>query len=180
LTTTEPFSDRFPVTTRKIVLQIRVLFSIVAFVGLVVFTLFFAIHVPAAWSSRTWPATPCTIISSSVSAMAGAHQTKFSYGVAVEYQYDFGGQSYTSKRYGLIKTYGPNKSRVKEIVRRLAPGAPAMCYVNPADPSTAVLDRSTGDLVTIGLISGGIVLLGMAGILTAPRQARALVNAKRT
>ena len=81
--------------------------------------------------------------------------------VRVSYTYDFDGQAYTGDRLRADGDRVRPESAAGRAWLALAPGDGVTVYVNPADPSQAVLDRTaTGRWLTNGLI-----LLAMAVVV---------------
>jgi hypothetical protein len=59
-----------------------------------------------------------------------------------------------------------------EIVNRHPPGTRAVCYVNPKDPTEAVLERGFTNALWFGLIPLVFVLVGAGGVIFSLRSAR--------
>ena len=82
----------------------------------------------------TWAPTPCTGLTSRF-IETGSKKTSF---LELSFSYHFGGQEFVSKRYSIIRgsyEWGVAAARAHPV------GQNATCFVNPADPSTAVIDR---------------------------------------
>ena len=120
--------------------------------------------------ARSWTETPCTIVSSEVMAHAGDDSTTYS--VAVHYRYRVQGREYESDRYDFSTGSSSGYDAKQAIVERFTPAAPCTCYVDPADPTRAVLDRSFQKSYWIGLLglpffavgAGGLFFLARAGL----------------
>ena len=108
--------------------------------------------------ARSWRETPCVIVSSSVSEDATDSGL---YRILVTYQYDFLGHHYSSSRYSFSPSSATFGHRGKKrVADRLAPGTKTICYVNPANPHDAVIERGlTWDMVGWGLFA--IIFLGV-------------------
>jgi len=89
--------------------------------------------------ARHWAETPCVIDSSEVGYHPG--DDSGSYSIDITYHYTSAGQPYTSKRYDFAFTSSPGLKRKQVIVDRYKPGAATVCFVSPAAPAEAVLDR---------------------------------------
>ncbi|MEN1682121.1 MAG: DUF3592 domain-containing protein [Planctomycetota bacterium] len=85
--------------------------------------------------------------------------------VIAEYNYEFAGAKYTSDRVGLDDTADNVSSLHKKLYNRLNArkkvGEHVTCYVNPSDPSQAVLDRTlrpvlVGFQLVFALAFGGV------------------------
>jgi hypothetical protein len=108
-------------------------------------------------SARSWRETPCVIVSSAVNEDAGDSGL---YYIDLTYEYGFGKRQHRSSRYSFspASTAGPWGKRL--VVRRLAPGTTATCYVNPDDPSDAVINRGmTWDMILMGAFA--MVIFGV-------------------
>lgn len=112
--------------------------------------------------ARSWSAVPCEIVSSRVKSHRSSDGTTYS--VEITYRYEFAGRTYTSDRYKFMGGSSSGRSGKAKVVARYPPGSQATCYVDPADPSEAVIERGyTADLL-FGLIPMVFVLAG-AGML---------------
>lgn len=112
--------------------------------------------------ARHWAETPCVIDSSEVGIHHGDDST--SYSIDITYHYTVAGQPYTSKRYGFALAASPGLKRKQVIVDRYPPGKAAVCFVNPAAPAEAVLDRGWRPemgLGALGLVFAVVTGLGM-------------------
>jgi len=117
-------------------------------------------------ASQTWRETPCVILSSQVAESSGDSTT---YKVDVLYAYSVDGRAYQSKRYGFDDWSSSGRDGKQEIVNTLPPGTRTTCWVDPADPSRAVLSRSLRPVYLIGLFPLVFVLIGVGGIAWALR-----------
>jgi hypothetical protein len=120
--------------------------------------------------ARKWSAVPCTIVSSEIRSHSSSDGTTYS--VDILYRYNIRGVEYRANRYvfGAVSSSGYNGKR--EIVSQYPRGRPTICYVNPADPTDAVLIRDATAGLWFGLIPLVFVLAGVAGIRFAIRQSR--------
>jgi len=125
-------------------------------------------NVPAAMASRSWTATPCTVLSAKVTSVRDQHGGE-SFGVAVRYQYAFNGELHISNRYGFLNDFGGDLAGKERLVKQLKSGSPETCFVNPADPTVAVMDRSIGGIVGAGILGLVFALFGSAGIYYSRR-----------
>lgn len=119
------------------------LVKILAFYFCFFFLLFFSIPffltvirpLPNLISSLNWKETPCTVISCEPNT-AGAGIN----GVNIQYRYEHAGLNYESTRYSFLSG-SKNYEEVAELTKRLKPGTVAICYVNPNDPTQAVIEN---------------------------------------
>lgn len=97
-------------------------------------------------SVRSWARVPCTIVQSRVESGTGGRRRAYS--VQVQYRYQYEGQTY------LQDWKGPTSRRSKRKTheaKRIISGDTWACYVNPAAPSQARLDRTAKPRFWLGL-----------------------------
>jgi hypothetical protein len=145
--------------------------------GLAAFVLLTVPTLGRALDSRTWDETPCVILSSQVTTSRGNKGD--TYGVAVSYRYEYGGQPYTGDRYRLIAVSSSGRAAKQRVVNQLAPGTTTVCYVDPDRPQESVLDRGIGWemlLVLLPLVGAlvGLIIMGVG--LRLRRRAGELVQ----
>lgn len=147
------------------------------------FGLFFVIGSVATWafavrplyrviSARSWMAVPCTIVSSRV--IEHDSDDGYTYSVGLVYRYDFGGRTYTADRYKFSTGSSSGRKGKQAIVAQFPPGRDATCYVNPADPTEAVIERGYTGEMWFGLIPLVFVLVGGGGIYGVLKYRRGL------
>lgn len=156
-------------------------FALFAGAGLAVFVPFFALPALRAIASRGWEAVPCTIVSSAV----GVHSSDdggSTYSVDVVVEYEHGGQTRRSERYGFSSGSSSGRERKAAVVARLPPGTRTTCWVDPDDPDFAVLDRSLFPWLFIGCLPLVFTAVGGAGItwlVVAGRRSRQPASVSR-
>ena len=102
-------------------------------------------------SARFWRKTACVIVFSSVNEDTGESGL---YQILVTYDYGVAGRYYRSSRYSFSPSATAGYRGKKRAVARLLPGTTAFCYVNPDDPSDAVIERGlTWDMVLMGVFA---------------------------
>lgn len=84
-----------------------------------------------------WIQTPCRIESSAVKNVG---RNDNPYRVDIRYGYTFQGRNFQSGQYDYFRNFSPN-TPAHDIVRRHPAGSDADCFVNPDNPSEAVLSR---------------------------------------
>ena len=118
--------------------------------------------------ARSWRAVPATVESSAVRTHRGDESTTYS--VDILYRYTIDGRTYKSNRYSFMGGSSSGYDRKREIVSRLRPGTPVTVYVNPADPTDAVLVRGfTWEMLFLG-IPLLFVAIGVGGGVYAARR----------
>lgn len=119
--------------------------------------------------ARSWPATPCTIVDSEVRTHSGDDGATYS--VNVLYTYVVNGREYKSNRYRFLGGSTGDFPSKERTVRRLTPLTRTVCYVNPENPSEAVLDRDFSSDYLFGLVPLLFVVIGLGGIIFTLRGA---------
>ena len=100
-------------------------------------------------ASQRWEEVPARVTSSELvrsrSQSTGRRPSGTTYRIAISYEYQYGGKTYLGERYDITRSSGSTNVGVDEmrrIVRRHPVGMQTRCWVNPADPSQALIDRS--------------------------------------
>lgn len=97
-----------------------------------------------AWSgwlaSRNYVAVPAVIQKCS---LTGEDDPKQSAGIDILYEYSCNNQTFQGRQYSFFHRYATNvgANKVRQIVKSYTAGQKTECYVNPAQPQQAVLDR---------------------------------------
>ena len=107
-----------------------------------------AIHVLRA---QFWTATPCTIVSSGYREGTMSTARHSEYLPVIAFAYTVAGQSYQGTRYDLSNAPDMRLHDIEDLLRQFPARARRTCYVNPRDPSEAVLARGAWRSLTIGL-----------------------------
>jgi hypothetical protein len=112
--------------------------------------------------ARNWDETPCRIVSSDVEAGSDGDTFK----IVIRYTYDYDGRAWTSERYNfMFDMYSSGRAGKQQAVRNYPPGRQAVCYVNPGNPSEAVLNRGLTADMWWGLFPLPFFLVGAGGLL---------------
>jgi hypothetical protein len=137
-------------------------FSVFLFAGLGV--LWFVTLRPAAraWTTRDWRETACVIRKSEVAEHPGDDGSTYS--VEVLYTYVVDGRGYESTRYDFVPGSTSGRAGKAAIVERLPPGTKTRCWVDPGDPTEAVLERGLHKGYLFGLAGLPFLLAGAGGI----------------
>jgi hypothetical protein len=121
------------------------LFFTTFFLGMGVVWLYLTFPVFKMIAARKWPATPCVIVSSGVRGEPGSHG--YVYSVNIAYTYHARGREFTGDRYQFVTGASSGYAAKAAVAERYPAGTNAVCYVNPADPGDAVIERGfTGDM----------------------------------
>lgn len=112
--------------------------------------------------SRQWPVVPCVVISSEVRSNSGDEGTTYS--VNILYSYQFQDREFKANAYDFTGGSSTGYRGKAAIVSRHPPGTKTVCYVNPGNPTEAVLERSFTPGMWLGLIPLVFVLMGTGGL----------------
>lgn len=121
--------------------------------------------------ARDWPAVTCEILESEVHTSSTSDGT--SYSARIRFAYDVDGQRYESDRYKFSKFSSNDRGASQAVVDAHPVGATVNCYVDPGDPSSAVIERGFTDEWVLGLISLPFLLIGVIGCFFTVRSMRA-------
>jgi hypothetical protein len=118
---------------------------------------------------KSWRQVPCTVVSSRVASHRGNKSTTYSPDIL--YQYTIDGRQYRSNRYGFFAGSSSGYQGKAEIVGRFPRGLQTRCYVDPADPTQAVLQPRDASSMWWAAIPGVFFAGGLLGLLTIARRA---------
>lgn len=127
--------------------------------------------------SRAWTPTACHIDLSRIVSARETPASALTHRVEISYSYEFGGRSWKSSRIKHVEAApSAHLDNVRALQQEYPPGTERTCYVNPADPATAVLVRgSRAALYSIWFpllfVAGGAGMI--YGTLRASRAAKA-------
>jgi uncharacterized protein DUF3592 len=162
--------------------KIAMMFGVLAVLGLAGTYYFASRHVAEYLSARNWSSVPCTIVSSrvdsSVSSTSDADgnlDTTTVYDVNVAFQYEYKERPYTGTRYQLVPVglgFYRSREAMRAKVAALPPGLATTCWMDPANPQNAVLDRSMTIGTWLGMIPLIIFVMGIAGLVSVARAGR--------
>jgi hypothetical protein len=118
-------------------------------------------------AARNWTAVPCEILSSRVQTHSDSDGSTYS--VDVVYRYTYQDRTYTANRYHFFTGSSSGYAGKAAAVQRHPAGSRQTCYVDPADPSQAVLNRGFSSTLWFGLIPFVFILVGGIGLLSTLR-----------
>ena len=138
------------------------------------FTVFFALGSIAFWSiflkpvlnvqkAKHWPTVPCSIISSEVKTHSSSDGNTYS--IEIQFNYEYKGRVYTSRTYSFSAGSSSGYKSKRAVVDKYPQGRKTQCYVNPNNPSIAVLNRGITSSIRMGLFTLIFVLVGLGGWL---------------
>ena len=118
----------------------------------------------------TWKRIDCVIVSSSVQELPNK------YGVQIEYHYTFAGQQYRGISYTVSRFTTADYGQAAQIVDLHPGGKRTACYVNPSNPSEAVLQRGSVAMAPFLLIPLLFMFVGGGGIYVTWRKKSPAAN----
>ena len=110
---------------------------------------------------RSWPVVSCCILESSVRQESNSESP---YRFAVKYEYQVNGAAYQSTRYQFKDSGSGDYAKVQRLANRYQTGLQTQCYVNPQNPSEAILEQDSLGMACFILIPTVFVLVGAGGI----------------
>jgi hypothetical protein len=113
--------------------------------------------------ARRWPSVPCRVITSRVQSHSGS-KGGTTYSVDILYAYTVNGREYRSNRYNFLGGSSSGYGDKDAIVRRHRPSSGATCFVDPHDPTRAVLQRDFTTDMLVGLIPLVFFFIGVGGL----------------
>jgi len=141
-------------------------FTLFFIAGTMVFYLVFLEPIQYWIESARWPRVPCTI-SSSHSESAGPGTN--AYVPEVRYTYRYAGTVYHSTRVWFIRPGSDTLLQAQAVLNQYPKGLEAYCYVNPRNPTYAVLERGARPALLISLVPAALVLVGLVGLMATAR-----------
>lgn len=165
-----PISDRASgVRGKGFAIGIFALFTIVGLGMFYVLTIRTSLLV---LSARNWPAVTGTVLSSQVRSHHGNHGSTYS--IDVLYAYRVNGSEYRANRYDFMGGSSSGYAGKQAIIRHYPPGTQVICFVDPTDPTQAVLVRGFTPLMLLGLLPLLFVGVGVLGLISLRRKTSAL------
>lgn len=147
-----------------------IFFGIFALFGVGFLYGFFLRPVWKIWSARDWVEVPCVVEASQVhrhSSDDGA-----TYSVDVLYRYEVNGRVFRANRYSFATGSSSGRDGKSRVVRQYPPGRETICFVDPSEPTEAVLNRGFTPEMWFGLIPLVFLGIGVGGIIFAVRKSR--------
>ncbi|NMC62119.1 MAG: DUF3592 domain-containing protein [SAR324 cluster bacterium] len=103
----------------------------------------------------------CKVISSKVSYDPGDGESGPTYGIDILYSYMVEGKEYQSNKYYIVDSASSGELSKRKIVDNYPPGNEFTCFVNPKDPSQAVVVPGFNLLALLGLLPLSLLFLGI-------------------
>jgi hypothetical protein len=138
------------------------LFAVLLAGGVLVLHAFFLEPVRNVITAANWVRTECLIRESDIDPAANRPRIRYSY------RYD--NALYHSQRVWFVRSGGYTAAETRQILQRYPKGAQTHCFVNPKDPSFAVLERGLKPELLIGLVPLAAAIVGLVGLLGTLRR----------
>jgi hypothetical protein len=138
----------------------KILIGLALFIGGCVATWLFSIKpIIKTFDARDWPVVSCKITSAELKTHKDSDGTSYSF--AIDYQYTYNGKTYQSDKYAFIpQAKGKKKSKLN-IVNEYKQNQNPVCYVNPENPSEAVLKRGFHKGLLFAILPPVLALVGL-------------------
>ncbi len=139
-------------------------FGIFFFVGMGMCV--FMTILPVYWTfhARNWIEVPCKILSAEVERHSDSDGSD-TYSIEVTYRYTVDGTEHIGDHYNFDFGSSSGRSGKQNVVDELNRNRDTVCYVDPDDPSQAILNRNIPTVVWFGFISVPFILVGAGGLL---------------
>jgi hypothetical protein len=129
-------------------------------VGSGLFAAFLAGPVRNATAARSWRAEQCKIIRSEVRRYPTSRGSD-GFSPEIYYSYAIHGREFHSDTYNFFEYSASGWKSAQRIAGRYRRGAIVNCYVNPADPDEATLDRNPSFGWVAGLLPVALIIWGL-------------------
>jgi hypothetical protein len=120
-------------------------------------------------AARNWLETPCTVSASRVATVGDPKHGTQTYRAEIYYAYTIGNTHYTNSRYQFDTGGSDGKEDKQRMVDQYPPGRQTVCYVNPTNPSQAVLNRKPHSEMFYGLVGLVFAIFGLVGLVSSFR-----------
>jgi hypothetical protein len=118
----------------------------------------------------TWPEVPCTVVESHVAESSDSDGT--TYKAVVTFTYTYQGQEHTSSRRDFVDFFSSGYDGKAAVVAQYPAGSRTVAYVDPSNPSEAVLARSFSARYLVGLFGLLFFLPGLFVLVSGIRGRR--------
>ncbi|MCX8038738.1 MAG: DUF3592 domain-containing protein, partial [Candidatus Sumerlaeia bacterium] len=110
--------------------------------------------------SHSWPTVECEILSSGVHDVGGEDP----YQIQIAYRYTYDGEQYTSERYSFGGARYSSYNKAQRLADRFPAGGKARCYVNPENPTEAILQPQSPMVGFVCLFTVLFAVIGAGGL----------------
>jgi hypothetical protein len=138
----------------------KLLIGLALFIGGCIATWFFSIKpILKTLDARDWPAVPCKIISAELKTHTDSDGTSYTFDI--DYRYTYDGKTYKSDKYAFIPQAKGNRKSKLNVINQYKQTQNPLCYVNPENPSEAVLRRGFHKGLLFAIIPPVLALIGL-------------------
>lgn len=135
------------------IIVIIIIFVVFSIVGIAISYFLIIQPVSKSVAAKKWDSVPCKIISSNL--REHYNDDGKTYSVDIQYSYKYKNKEYTSSKYNFLGGSTSLYNTQIKILKKYPAGSENICYVNPDNPSEAVLNRGIPKMVYIGI---GIII----------------------
>ena len=114
-------------------------------------------------AAQSWPEVACEIISAEVDEHNGEKGSTYS--IDIVYEYEFDGRIYESDKYDFIGGSSSGYNGKAKVVERYKSARNPVCFVNPENPSEAVLLRGFHLGLLFALFPLPFLAVGVGGLI---------------
>jgi len=93
--------------------------------------------------TRHWTPVSCRVLSSQIKSEQATRNSPTKHRVIVRYDYAWQGRTFSSERIRRVDGPKSDLEAAEELREQFAPGQQTTCYVNPSDPSIAILQHDS-------------------------------------
>ncbi|MEM9420645.1 MAG: DUF3592 domain-containing protein, partial [Planctomycetota bacterium] len=123
------------------------------------------------FDARNWPSVPAQVLASGLETNNTSDGT--TYRIQIKFEYEYNGQYHIGDTYDFFSYIATSGREGKQrIVDRYPFGSATVCYVDPDNPSFAILSRDWNHSMWFGLIPLVFVIVGAGGIFLSIRGGR--------
>jgi len=120
--------------------------------------------------ARSWVRIPAEVEQSRLRCFEGTDsdgRRQTTWKIDILYSYQLEGQRYRSNRYGFFTGSSSGRSSKEAVIQHYQPGTTLEVWVDPEDPTRAVIRRDWSALQLLGLIPLVTLAIGVFGLLYA-------------
>jgi len=121
-------------------------------------------------NAQQWATVPCTITSSDVGSHSSSDGTTYS--IDIEYSYAYEGRTYQGDQFNFFSGSSSGYKGKQHVVDQFPAGTQQACYVNPANPDEAVLNRDFSFTYLIGCFGLVFVFVALALMVVGMRSGK--------
>jgi len=151
---------------RTVILGTALFASVFLFAGLALGYFLYLRPFMLSRAAQAWTQVPCRILYCELKSHSGKSTT---YNLAVTYTYQLNGQDYQSTRFDFTLGSDSDYNWWKAAFNRHHARQADVCFVNPANPAEAVLERDFNRNAMIWIFTGMFSLIGMGMMVPAVR-----------